>query len=277
MRRARWLIGFGLLLALSVAPVARADDPPAIPDQTTDHVPWNPKGAPPVETVNVTATTFDNGQAGSIDLGHTNGTSNGSSGAGGTGGTGAGPVVPTCIDSGVIVDGTVPLPGLSIATDPPVQKAVVGVPTWFWTEPYSGGVFPPQPIHAFYFHCNRWTDADGNLHADQEVITVPLNVTVWAAHVRWDWGDNTHASEDCGPPDEPSACGGLALGRKDQADLKKMYEDSSARRPDGYDVALTVGFQARLGGPGGPVLGPYWQGAHLDLPVREVQSIFVQP
>lgn len=189
------------------------------------------------------------------------------------GGTGAG-----CVPTGVRVTGTVHLPGFGIQTSPPSQ-GVVGVPTWLWSDRYAGGQIPSQTVSGYYIDCPR-VPVPGATDGSTEVVTrrhdLTLQVDVWPVGYVWDFGDGSRNAGTCAAANTPGSCAQQALGVANASEVNNVYLSSSADHPDGYSIALTVTFGARIGINGAwTFLGTFDQQASLNYPVREIQTVLV--
>jgi len=210
---------------------------------------------------------------GTVSFGLTQSGDGASSGSN-SGGTATGPPV-ACVPTGVVVDGEVHLPTLKIATNPR-RQGIVGLPSWFWSDGYSGRELRGQTVSGHYTDCVTETDADGNTHLVPRVVSVILNVDFWPVRWVWSFGDSKTQAGTCGQLSDPSDCPTDALGREDRPAVTNVYQSSSANFPDGYPVDLSVTFAGRIGSPDHwAPLGPFEQHADLDFPVREVQSVLV--
>ena len=203
----------------------------------------------------------------------------GDSGGGNThdggGGTGTGGPAP-CVRTGVIITGEVHLPKLEIATSPEAE-GIVGLPSWFWSDAYTGNQLRGQSVSGYYVDCVPRTDPNGITYFVPQRINLTLSVDFWPVHWAWDFGDRHLQAGDCGDRTDPDNCPPAALGRENSPSVSNVYQSSSAAFPNGYPVDLSVTFAGRIGSPDHwTPLGPFVQQVQRDLPVREVQSVLVE-
>jgi hypothetical protein len=255
------------LLALGPATAGAQGDPPCVlrcPNGQSDHLPVH--DAPGDTPWSVQATL--NGQ--NVDFsGAQGGTSDGTPSSSPAP---SGPVdpnaPPACVpDLSVRVQGQVPLPPIDIQTSPDAE-GVVNVPTWFWVAGYHGA----------WLTTTRY----GTQHVCDPAphdVSVALDLDIWPAAYKWDFGDGHTVSDVCPNSDEPSACS-TGLGSPDTSKVAHTYQMSSYQYSNqgGFPVLLSISYRGRITTHAGVLIGTFTipQLTYaVQLPVREVQSVLV--
>lgn len=139
--------------------------------------------------------------------------------------------------------GTVPVPDVSVGTAPP-DRAITGLPTWFWVRGYAGAPVTDR-LDAFGY---------------------PVDVRMLASDVTWDFGDGSGTTAGYGDayPAESSVQHGYEV------------RSTSAEHPDGaYTVGITFQLRPSYRVDGGPWqdLDPIPVGHARPLVVREIQAV----
>jgi hypothetical protein len=274
--RARACLGVltAVLLGLSQASAYAANGPTVPGDSHANDVTLPSSGGPPLDVgSSMSQDTSSDGSAASVTVtfGTSDGSSPGSGGNGNAGGTGTNPgPPPTCIPKRLRITDSVTVDGFGVVTAP-ASRAIVGLPTWYWTEPDTGGIIRCRRV------TGTWTPCRQGIFGPDDTEPVTLWVDIWPGDYDWDFGDTHHQTDTCGPGKTPSSCSIEALGTKDTDQVHHTYDFSSPPGSDGYPVTLTTDFKVQLRDDGGhtAMLNGFTRAAHLPLETDQIQSILV--
>jgi hypothetical protein len=266
------LLAVAALLGLSLTPVhAQAQGGQPVGGDAgapPTHVSLNPVGGSPVHaTLGVTQTGPNGGT-----FGASAGTV--SSGGGGAPAT-TGPVV-LCDPTFPHMSETIPLPRFNIASGPDTH-AIVGLPIWFWTDPYDGDAITRRPMHGSVDVCSG---INGIYSPPTGTRQITLYVDIWPDKGQWMFGDGTpldkpQISRDCGTPTDVVVCDPRVLGREGSPLVTHQYTTSAAA----YQAEVHIHFYSRiysLQDKSDQAPGPaFWEWDTFSLAVNQIQTVLV--
>lgn len=130
----------------------------------------------------------------------------------------------------------IPLPDLQIRANP--SLGLVGMPSWFWVDGYSGEPFGDSLTVSLSTPTASEDSEDEAAPGDAASFTVEVQVR--PSTYEWSFGDGTSLVAN-------------ALGKPypEESDIQHTYEHSSLLFPDGFPVQLEIEFVAEYRVDGG--------------------------